>query len=220
LKRYRELIGDLRRQIEIGRAQVGLGDARFQNDALSRLSFREVLEREVSLAAQGQAGTDAQRYAAKVQATLTQAREYEDQLVSTFTQLETQVAKRTEELRAKIQTEQANIVRYQAQLDSLDSEARDLVGNVAKRNFGLVRDKLRGIVLRADVGITEQAWEVREEELDRVRNLQTERARQEQLLDEELKEVRDDGVDPAPAPPSPPPPSPSATPSTAAPEQK
>ena len=61
---------------------------------------------------------------------------------------------------------------------------------------GLVRDKLRGIVLRADVGITEQAWEVREEELDRVRSLQTERARQEQLLDEELKEVRDDGVEP------------------------
>ena len=56
----------------------------------------------------------------------------------------------------------------------------------------LVRDKLRGIVLRADVGITEQAWEVREEELDRVRSLQGERAREEQLLDEELKEVLDD----------------------------
>ena len=51
-------------------------------------------------------------------------------------------------------------------------------------------------MLRADVGITEQAWEVREEELDRVRSLQSERARQEQLLDEELKEVRDDGVEP------------------------
>ena len=59
-----------------------------------------------------------------------------------------------------------------------------------------MRDKLSNIVLRADVGITEQAWEVREEELDRVRSLQSERARQEQLLDEELKEVRDDGVEP------------------------
>ena len=42
------------------------------------------------------------------------------------------------------------------------------------------------------VGITEQAWEVREEELARVHNLQTERAREEQLLDEELREVLDD----------------------------
>jgi len=43
------------------------------------------------------------------------------------------------------------------------------------RNFGLVRDKLRSIVLRSDVGITEQAWELREEEQTRVRNLLTER---------------------------------------------
>jgi hypothetical protein len=65
----------------------------------------------------------------------------------------------------------------------------------------VVRDKLRNIVLRADVGITEQAWEVREEELDRVRNLQTERAREEQLLDEELREVLDDANDTGDKPP-------------------
>jgi len=51
----------------------------------------------------------------------------------------------------------------------------------------VVRDKLRGIIRRADAGITEQAWEVREEELERVHNLQTERAREEQLLDEEKR---------------------------------
>src|SRR5208283_4267313 len=96
----------------------------------------------------------------------------------------------------KVDTERANMVSFQTQLDAVDGDARDLVGRVAQRNFGVVRDKLRGIVLRADVGITEQAWEVREEELSRVRSLQTERSRQEQLLDEELKEVRDDGVEP------------------------
>jgi hypothetical protein len=92
----------------------------------------------------------------------------------------------------KVEAERLKINDYNMQLGRLDGEAHDLVGQVAKRNFGLVRDKLRGIVLRADVGITEQAWEVREEELERVHNLQTERAREEQLLDEELKEVLDD----------------------------
>ena len=38
-----------------------------------------------------------------------------------------------------------------------------------------------------------------EEEMDRVTNLLGERARQEQLLDEELKEVRDDNVEPGQA---------------------
>jgi tetratricopeptide (TPR) repeat protein len=195
LKSYRDQIGELRRQIEIGRAQVGLGDSRYQNDAVARGQFRDVLDREVQLAGQGQANSSAQRFAATAAPLLAQARSMEDRLVAAFQQLEQQVAQRTQGLRQKIDTERQNITRYQTQLDALDTEAKDLVGHVAQRNFGLVRDRLRGIVLRADIGITEQAWEVREEELDRVRNLQTERARQEQLLDEELKEVRDDGVD-------------------------
>ena len=99
-------------------------------------------------------------------------------------------------MQQKIESERANIANFQLQLDSFDGDARDLVGRVAQRNLGVVRDKLRGIVLRADVGITEQAWEVREEELGRVRSLQSERSRQEQTLDEELKEVRDDGIEP------------------------
>ena len=124
-----------------------------------------------------------------------QARQEEDRLTVAFTALEAQVAARTTDLRAKIDVERANLVSYAAQLETLDNGtqgAHDLVGHVAQRNFGMVRDKLRGIVLRADVGITEQAWEVREEELSRVHNLQTERAREEQLLDEELREVLDD----------------------------
>jgi len=99
-------------------------------------------------------------------------------------------------LKGKIDAERSKMVGYQGELQKLDGEARDLVGRVAQRNFMLVRDKVRGIVLRADVGITEQAWEVREEELERVRSLQTERARQEQILDEELREVLDDSGEP------------------------
>jgi hypothetical protein len=196
LKKYQDNIADLRRQIEMGRAQIGLGDSRYQNDALARDQFREALEREVQLASGGAGGGGAQQLAGQAGAVLAQARQYEAQLVAAFQQLEAQVAEKAGGLQQKIETERGNIAKYQQTLDGYDNEARDLVGHVAQRNFGLVRDKLRGIVLRADVGMTEQAWEVREEELDRVHSLQSERSRQEQLLDEELKEVRDDGVEP------------------------
>ncbi len=196
LKRYREEIVELRRQIDMGRAQIGVGDARYQNDALAREQFRDVLEKEVRLASSGAGGGGAQRFASEAGAVLSEATQYESQLVGALRQLEGQVAQRSGQMEQKVEAERLHIGTYQQQLDALDNEARDLVGHVAQRNFGLVRDKLRGIVLRADVGITEQAWEVREEELDRVRSLQSERARQEQLLDEELKEVRDDGVEP------------------------
>jgi len=196
LQGYKEQMIELRRQVEAGRAQIGLGDARYQADAGSREQFREALELEVRLASTGGAGPDAQGFAGRAGPVLGQARQLESQLVALVQQMEVQVDARAEQLRQKIDTERANVAGYQQRLDALDGEARDLVGHVAERNFTLVRDRLRGIVLRADVGITEQAWEVREEELDRVRNLQSERARQDQILDEELKEVRDDGVEP------------------------
>jgi len=192
LKQRQAEVVELRRQIEIGRAQIGIGDARYQNDAVARVQFRDALEREVQLASQGSAGAGAQRYATKVRPALEQARAVEDRLVAQFAELERQVAARIGEVQAKVESERVKINGYNMTLGAYDAEAHDLVGQVAKRNFLLVRDKLRGIVLRADVGITEQAWEVREEELERVHNLQTERAREEQLLDEELREVLDD----------------------------
>lgn len=199
LKQRQGEVVDLRRQIEIGRAQIGIGDARYQNDAVARVQFRDALEREVQLASQGQGGAGAQRYASKVRPALEQARAVEDKLVQQFAELERQVASRIGEVQAKVEAERVKINGYNMTLGAYDSEAHDLVGQVAKRNFVFVRDKLRGIILRADVGITEQAWEVREEELERVHNLQTERAREEQLLDEELREVLDDAGDQKPA---------------------
>ena len=193
VKRMRDRSAEIRRLIEMGRAQVGLGDARFQNDALARREFRDVLRRELELVSGGGAGGGATKFASKVQPLMREADNFEEQIVSTYRTLEGQVEQRTRELREKIDTEKHNLEGYERQLEGLDGEARDLVGRVAERNFGVVRDKLRNLVLRADVGITEQAWEVREEELERVRTLQSERARQGTLLDEELREVRDDG---------------------------
>jgi hypothetical protein len=60
------------------------------------------------------------------------------------------------------------------------------------RSFGNVRDHLKGIVLRADVGIVQQAWELREEQQTRLQGLQRQRAVEEQNLDDELREVFDD----------------------------
>ena len=196
MKVYKEQTLELRREVEVGRAQIGLGDSRYQADADYRSRFRDALEEEVRLAASGGAGGDAQAFSASVGPTLVQARGYENELVALIQQMDVQVNTRTDALRQDIETQRVAVAGYQQRLDSLDGEARDLVGHVAEDNFKLVRKRLSGIVLRADVGITEQAWEVREEELDRVRNLQSERARQDQVLDEELKEVRDDGVEP------------------------
>ncbi len=110
---------------------------------------------------------------------LQQADEADAKVEAALAELDREVGKKTQQARETVQRETSAVVGYTIQLDKLDGEARRVVGEVAMRNFGFVRDRLRNIVLRADVGITEEAWEVREEQQTRVRNLQVERARED-----------------------------------------
>lgn len=196
LKYYRDQIDQLRRGVEAGKVQVGFGDKRFVEDAEVRRQYTQLLAQEVALSAQGQGGGDLASYARRVQPMLQRAAQIDGQVEASLAEIETEVASKASDLRAIVQRETANVVDYSLQLEDLDQEARVLVGEVARRNFQRVRKRLGEIVLRADVGITEEAWELREEQYTRVRRLKIERARGEQRLREELEEVLDDSADP------------------------
>ena len=196
LKYYRDQIAQLRRGVEAGKVQVGFGDKRFVEDAQTRQQYKQLLAQEVALSAQGQGGASLAAYARRVQPVLQRAAQIDQTVEASLARIESEVGAKAQELRTIVQRETTNIVDYSLQLEELDKEARVLVGEVARRNFGQVRERLREIVLRADVGITEEAWELREEQYTRVRRLKIERARGEQRLREELEEVLDDSADP------------------------
>lgn len=192
---YRAQMDALRKNVSAGRVQVGFGDQRFVEDDQVRKAYAEALTREAQLAAQGAGGAKLQAYATRLVPLLATAADTDAKVEAAMAELERQVSKKTQEFRETVTRETTNMVGYQVRLDELDGQARTVVGEVAMRNFGLVRDRLKNIVLRADVGITEEAWEVREEQMTRVRNLQVERAREDRLLKEELNEVLDDSGD-------------------------
>jgi tetratricopeptide (TPR) repeat protein len=196
LRYYRDQIAQLRKGVEAGKVQVGFGDNRFVEDAEFRKQYKALLWQEVQMAAQGQGGSGLAGYAAKVSPLLQKADAIDQQLEGSLASIDQTVIAKTGELRQVVQRETTNIVDYSLHLEDLDGEARQVVGGVAARNFGRVRDRLKDIVLRADVGITEEAWELREEQLTRVRRLKIERARGQQRLQEELEEVLDDTSDP------------------------
>jgi tetratricopeptide (TPR) repeat protein len=189
---YKTQMADLRKLIEVSRVQVGFGDQRYVEDAETRVAFRRVLSEETRLASAGAGGNGAVGYAGRMTPILQQADAADARLEAAFADLESRVSKRSGELKATLDAEVGKIADYTRQLEGLDSEGRLVVGQVAMRNFELVRDRLKNIVLRADVGVTEEAWELREEQLTRVRNLQLERSRSESQLNEELREVLDD----------------------------
>jgi tetratricopeptide (TPR) repeat protein len=192
LEGYRKRIAEYRDGIDMGRAQSGFGDQRYVEDDQVRRRFRELFAREVALVAAGQDSGDASEYARSIQPTLARADTLELGLEAKRAELERSAAERAEGLKRRIDEEIVALENHSTRLDQLDQEARLVVGEVAMRNFARVRERVKGIVLRADIGIVQEAWEQREEQRQRVRNLQRERAREEQMLNDELREVLED----------------------------
>ncbi len=195
LAQYRAQMDSLRKMVSAGKLQVGFGDQRFVEDTEVRKAYREALGREVELAATGAGGQALADFAKRGGPLMRQAAEADEKLETAFAELEREVQKRAQELNDIVTRETRNIVTYSVKLEDLDKEARGVVGAVAKRNFQLVSARLKNIVLRADVGVTEEAWEVREEQMTRVRSLKAEKSREQKLLNEELNEVLDDSGD-------------------------
>ena len=192
---YRQRIEALHRLAEQGRVASGFDDKSLFDDDAVRERYKQLLTQEVELASRGAAGGEAATYARRIGPMLTSADDVDGRITTALLDINSRVDRKSKEILETIAAEQVKITEYAAKLELLDQEARLVVGEVAKQNLGLVRDRFRAIVLRADVGITEEAWEAREEQLIRVRNLQTERARSERLLNEELREVLDDAMD-------------------------
>lgn len=192
LEVYRTRIDSYREDVESGRVQIGFGDRRYVEDETSREAFRKAFDREVALLSSGTDSRESATYARSLAPVLTQVTTLEKQLSGIIGSLNARVEEGSRDLRRRVDEESEHIELFAQRLDALDQHARLLVGEVAMRNFIDVRDRLKGIVLRADVGIVQQAWELREEQRTRLRNLQRQRALEEQNLDDELREVFDD----------------------------
>jgi hypothetical protein len=192
LNGYRDRIVSYRDAVDMGRVQNGLGDAQYIDDMRVRERFRALITQEMDLVTRGGDSSDATAFARAAQPVLVRAAVVDDQIENILRKMEVATAAQAQRLQMTVVKESDAIEQNARQLEDLDQQARLLVGVVAMKNFAQVSSRLKGVVLRADVGIVQQAWEVREEQRTRVVNLQRERAREEQNLNDELREVLDD----------------------------
>lgn len=188
---YTKRIEELREKVEMGRVQSGFGDERFQEDAQVRTSFRALFDKETRLAQRSSDGGEAS-YAKSITPMLSRMLTIEGRLQGLLEQLDAAISSQSEEVKSVLNAEAEAVETYASRLDTMDQHARLLVGEVAKQNFIRAQARLKDVVMRADVGLVQQAWEVREEQKYRVFDLLRERAQEDRLINDELREVLDD----------------------------
>lgn len=183
---YRRQIKELGLQIETGRLQVGVGDQDFVRDDSVRKEHADLVERErqilKSLGARPNENVEA---AFRRLAVIEGALDKQDQEIDAI------VAERVGEMRKVLDEEGAKLTGYHTQLAALEGQSEEVVGGIALANFRSVRQRFYDLVLRADVGIVDVSWAVREEHRVRAETLTRERARALQSLDDEYRDIMD-----------------------------
>jgi tetratricopeptide (TPR) repeat protein len=184
IARYEEELVAIRRKLEVGRLHVGVGDKRYRADDDERDAFTAAVNRERRVAGSGgpQYDTEFSRLAA-----------VEERLDARDAEIIASVERRAAEMMVVVREESVNLDRYRAALRELEGETVDVVGAITYLNFNRIHKRFYDLVLRADVGRIDVAWARREEHRIRIDALTRERARELQAIDDEFRDVMDEG---------------------------
>ena len=184
IQQYEEQLTWIRRRLEVGRLHVGVGDKRYQADDAERSKFIELVNRERELAGSGGPAYNA---------AFSRVAAVERQLDQRDAEVAAMVRRRVSGMLAVVDEETANLARYRAALGSLEGETEDVVGAITYLNFNRVQERFYDLVLRADLGKIDVSWARREDHRLRIDALTRERARELQALDDEFRDVMDEG---------------------------
>ena len=184
---YRRQIKQLSLLIESGRLQVGVGDQDFERESALRNEYAQLVGRERQVLSALGARPDA-----KVDAGFQKLASIDNLLDRHDREIDAIVAERTHEMKQVLDEEGAKLVGYRTRLVSLEDESEQVVGGIALDNHRKVRQRFYDLVLRADVGVVDVSWAVREEHRIRTEALARERARALKALEDEYRDIMDE----------------------------
>ena len=190
LNRRLDTVATLQRDIAARSVEVGVADDVSASERELRLRFRESLRREAELlAGYRQLGPSSSALFAQADAVRAKVDAGQAALDAYFTDIEQAVDAKIVDLRVVLSEEQARMAAIRTTLDQLRSDGARLTGSVAQASFGRVRDRLNGIMMRANIGILDVAWQQKEELTKEIGELVRRRQDALSVIDADFEEI-------------------------------
>lgn len=180
LTTYREAADALRRELEVARLDIGVGDDAYERDRQLRAEFARAAGEERRLA--GSVG-------GPLEAQFRRLAMLEGRVAAREREIGAAIAARTERIRGVVAEERQNLVRYRELLALLELQAEVVVGGVSMETFERVRTRFRDYVLRAEVGHVDVTWADREGHRTRFEELSQARALELGEIDAEFADI-------------------------------
>lgn len=187
---YRELSA-LERELEVEAERVGTGDAATQSDtdlreALITAHKQEglFLERSQAARAAGQQPTfeELGNYRERIWAGVGRL----DQVIAA---IDGNVSSQTADLLTQIRSASGELDDYGVDASQYELSGREIAREVGQQLFAEAQNRMKEVVLKAEVGLIDVAWQRKREMTDEIQKLNQERAEKLAKLDRTLKEM-------------------------------
>jgi tetratricopeptide (TPR) repeat protein len=184
---YQENVKELRAEVEAGKLQVGVDDAKYDREKALRSEYNQLVARERALL-----GSSVSGKGREIDSAFRRVARCEGLLDEHDTKIDKIVNERIAEMKAVLEEERVKLEGYQKQLGDISGETEVVVGGVTQENFAKVQKRFYDLVMDADVGRIDVSWATREEHRTRVESLTRERTRRIQALDDEFSDITDE----------------------------
>jgi hypothetical protein len=187
---YQGELRSLRQEIAEARDTVG-GTAQAAGDAELRAEYLALLAQERALlapqeAAASPAEAEAQVRAGALAARLDRADADAERLKAEFAAAGGRGAVA---VARRIAAERAELELQEAQLAAVAEDAKDIIGRIAVRSFGLVRAQFDRLVLKAEVGQLDVAWSRKRERVETMQRLTQQKDASLQAFERDLRRL-------------------------------
>jgi tetratricopeptide (TPR) repeat protein len=181
----------LERELEVEAERVGTGDAATQGDndlrdALITAHKREGLFLERSQAARAAGQQQTFEELGNLRERIWQGVTRLDEVIAA---IDGNVSARTAELMTEIRSAGAELDDYGVDASQYELRGRELARDVGQQLFAEAQNRMKEVVLKAEVGLIDVAWQRKREMTDEIQKLSQERAEKVAKLDRTLKEM-------------------------------
>ncbi|HWE30441.1 MAG TPA: tetratricopeptide repeat protein [Polyangia bacterium] len=180
-----------RKDLDDAKMSVGVDDADMQLAQQLRKQYDDVLRRlhdlDVRVRSQLSAGDRAK--AEQIESILDRARGVESKVATYNGRIDQMLDVRLKDLMTEVSDEKLKVAAYRQQLGGYTTESADVGGGIMAEQFKAVTTRFYNVVVRAEVGIIDVAWALKDSSTRNTNRLVAERKRELKLLDDEFKQV-------------------------------
>lgn len=159
-----------------------------------KTEYAQVLEqeRQLLLNARRGLGNDAQQVLLRADVVRADATALKERVSRSKNIVRQRVQQKASRLREQVLAEQQLLEGYRSETARVTGDTRNLVGRIAFDSFKRVRQSFYDLVLKADVGVVDVAFQRKQDKTGSIQKLATQKDRELKQLDDEFKEVLKD----------------------------